>query len=387
MMEILGWSEAHNISVHLKKFGADFAVAQGLNDSEALLASQELGGTIKVAEVCDEFLLEQNFNWTTYLTSLITKQNFNEKINFGLSWYGSTKLKSAQLSRYGLSVKRELKALGEKVRFVQAEDLTLSSVQVDKNKLVAGGIEVIIINDKDSVIIGKTIAVQPFENWSRRDYGRPKRDAKSGMLPPKLARMMINMLGVAPKGALLDPFCGSGTVATEAAALGWKGIMCSDISAKAVNDTKQNLKWVSDEFNYSVNLQTKALPIEQLSSFIKSDSLAAIVTEGYLGPALTKPAQVKDIEKIKLDLIPIYKKLLHEIVRTLKNNGRAVVAMPRWIDKAGNEISLLKMRQVLPPGLRVKPNHKFTDELPIYRRSDQFVFREIVILERKPRVK
>ena len=35
--------------------------------------------------------------------------------------------------------------------------------------------------------------MQDFEQWGARDYGRPSRDAVRGMLPPKLARMMVNL--------------------------------------------------------------------------------------------------------------------------------------------------------------------------------------------------
>src|SRR5205823_3602162 len=91
-------------------------------------------------------------------------------------------------------------------------------------------------------------AVQPFEQFSARDFGRPGRDDLSGMLPPKLAIIMINLAANDTISVLLDPFCGSGTILSEALLLGYKNLIGSDISEKAVADTKTNLDWIANKF-------------------------------------------------------------------------------------------------------------------------------------------
>ena len=88
-----------------------------------------------------------------------------------------------------------------------------------------------------------TKAIQPIESLGERDFGRPYRDAKSGMLPPKLAMMMINLAGQSLGATILDPFCGSGTILMEAATIGYTNLMGSDISPKAIDDTRQNFAW------------------------------------------------------------------------------------------------------------------------------------------------
>jgi hypothetical protein len=37
------------------------------------------------------------------------------------------------------------------------------------------------------------MALQDFESYSKRDYGRPARDPRTGSLPPKLAQILINL--------------------------------------------------------------------------------------------------------------------------------------------------------------------------------------------------
>ena len=57
--------------------------------------------------------------------------------------------------------------------------------------------------------LGQTLVVQPFKVLSKRDFGRPARDDHSGMLPPKLAQIMINLArrndDISTK-TILDPF-------------------------------------------------------------------------------------------------------------------------------------------------------------------------------------
>jgi tRNA G10 N-methylase Trm11 len=59
-----------------------------------------------------------------------------------------------------------------------------------------------------------------------------------GMLPPKLARMMINL--TKNNTAIYDPFCGLGTVLIEALHMGRIHILASDISEAMVSATEKN---------------------------------------------------------------------------------------------------------------------------------------------------
>lgn len=70
-----------------------------------------------------------------------------------------------------------------------------------------------------------------------RDYGRPARDARVGMLPPKLAQIMLNLSVKDEKsGTVLDPFCGTGVLLQEAALAGFDFIG-SDIEPRMVEMT------------------------------------------------------------------------------------------------------------------------------------------------------
>ncbi|MEK7161052.1 MAG: hypothetical protein AAB724_03415, partial [Patescibacteria group bacterium] len=196
-----------------------------------------LGGTVKIGEEIGNFSSEKDL-----LQAMVDDlKNIEGKINFGISFYLSLRGASEasdeaiprQIENWGKEIKKILKKEGRSVRYVFKREATLSSVTVTKNGLDKRGREFMVtrisqINGKDfadSYALAKTEAVQPFEEFSRRDFGRPGRDDVSGMLPPKLAMMMIN-LGIYDFGfqisdlTILDPFCGSGTILTEAMLLG-----------------------------------------------------------------------------------------------------------------------------------------------------------------------
>src|SRR3990167_6807612 len=131
----------------------------------------------------------------------------NRKFSFGISAYGV----SLPIQQLGLSLKKRLKDEGVSSRFVTSKEPNLSSVIVKTNKLLTDrGRELVLMQTRGEIVIGRTREVQPFAELSLRDYGRPIRDAKSGMIPPKLARMMINMAPPPPRRQHLASLFGAG---------------------------------------------------------------------------------------------------------------------------------------------------------------------------------
>lgn len=63
---------------------------------------------------------------------------------------------------------------------------------------------------------------------------------RHGALRPTVATMMVRLAGE-PRGLLLDPCCGSGTILSEALATGWPTVRGSDIDPAAVRAAKRNV--------------------------------------------------------------------------------------------------------------------------------------------------
>lgn len=310
-------------------------------DLDAEYFQRKLGGTVKIGKVLgDVFKLT-----SSSLFIFFNKYELGQgKFYFGLSFYdldSSKKIAANDLKKIGLGLKKLFISQGRSVRWVESRESALSSVIVQNNKLLGKrGIELLIIQEGRKFLIGKTLAVQPYAAYSRRDYGRPRRDSKSGMLPPKLAQVMVNLAGAVRESlppvnfsldelAILDPFCGSGTVLQEALLMGYH-VLGSDMSDKAVENSKKNIKWLADFYQLSdINYQLKKCDARRLSICWDNEKVDSIVTEPYLGP---QDAQdFKNMKKVLDELSALYIDAFREFRKVLKPGGRVVFIFPYFI--------------------------------------------------------
>jgi len=348
---------------------------------------KRLGGTIKIGTIEEKVSggQEQVLKKLGGLFNIITadKDLPAGKFNFGFSFYGP---KPLNLKKIGLEIKNLLKEKKISCRLVVSREQNLSSVVVEQNRLLKRGAEIVLIRQENNFLIGRSQAVQDFKGLSKRDYGRPGRDDKSGMLPPKLAQIMINLaLGpiVSPKARILDPFCGSGTILTEALLMDSQNVVGSDIAKMAIDDSKANLKWVISNFsiaNSHYELYKKS--VLDLEKFIKRDSIDFIITEPYLGPQrgfFQAPLVVKELNEL-------YAKALIEFSRVLKTDGRVVMVWPVFFNKhsLNPDLGDFAIKPILNKELARNQYLKMTNRQTIvYGRPGQRVFREIVVLEKK----
>lgn len=339
------------------------------NVDENLSELQErLAGTIKIGRVIGEMEKWNIDEAVQLITSFASEAAGKNKIMFGLSAYNL----KIDLATLGKEIKKQLKQTGRPVRFVSSREPELSSVIVQENHLLESGGEFVFILHDKKILIGQTETVQDYKAWSKRDYGRPARDAKSGMLPPKLARMMINLSGKDPrKITLLDPFVGSGTILMEAALLGCTNLIGSDISEKAIEDTRKNLNWLSSLSSFS-SIALHISPAQTINQLIK-EPVDAVVTETYLGKPKTKPLSETEFDQIKKELMEIYEPSFETIKRLLKKDGVMIVAVPAF--KVGNEYKRLNLESFFKKiGFTVSQTF-------LYHRENQIVAREIFVLE------
>ncbi len=197
-----------------------------------------LGGTTKIYEIVET---QKDIRSQIKDLIILRSEKTTGKFNFGFSAYGRHRADS--LNPLGLNIKKDLKSQLS-LRFIALKDKELSTIVSSKNKLADEGLEVGFFNDE----IGILIAVTDPEAWSERDYGKPRGDKFSGMVPPKLARIMINLVLGETKNQnsntlIIDPFCGSGNILLEAIMLGCD-VFGSDVSEKAISDSKENVEWL-----------------------------------------------------------------------------------------------------------------------------------------------
>jgi len=363
----------------------DFLVMEVDIEIDAPKLIKRMGGVIKIGEIKDE-IKESNFQKKSLESSfkialLKSKSVGSGKFNFGISDYS----RHFNIQKLGLKLKNEFKKRQISSRFVTSREENLTSVVVEQNKLIKKGIEIILVSFNGKVLVGETLAVQPFKSLSYRDFGRPARDDKSGMLPPKLAQAMINLAELQDnEGLLLDPFCGSGTILTEAMLMDYRNLFGLDSSFKAIQDSRRNVDWIKEQYevqNTKVKLVVKN--VLDLSKFIKVNSVSVIVTEPYLGPQRGKI----EFDLVIKELEELYSKALTECYKVLIPGARMVMVWPVFYGNKfiNPDISKFIKIELLPERMLKKEEiKKFISPRGsiIYGRQGQKVFREIIVLEK-----
>lgn len=353
-----------------------------------------LGGVIKIAEITKEFKDSDDLLESLQLDNLLPLiSQTKKKIIFGFSLYGErVKHLHQKFNEIGLDLKRELQVHGFGSRFVYSTDYALSSVQITRNKILEKGAEILVISGIHGFYLGKTLTVQDYRDYSQKDYGRPKRDIKSGLLPPKLAKIMINLSQTKQNEIILDPFCGSGTILQEAILMGYQNVIGSDIDHKAIRQTEENLNWLTKNYKLPETKHKLILSdIKNLHHKILPHSINAIITEPYLGPTLKGKPLTDKITKIKEELELLYLEAFKTFKKILKQKAKVVIILPLF--KTEDGVFTLRILEILEKKgfFRINPIPEkislFAKISPtargslIYQRPDQKVEREVFIFQ------
>ncbi len=368
-------------------------------DPSALMAT--LGGTIKIGSLLpNEMTAEQ---WAR-------SRKQDGRIVVGVSVYkaavGVANARCADTLRTMqgeiLAMKRTLKeegrspitnplaggvVTGRALRLVTTRDRILPSVALVTEHILDRGGELVALVSHKGIVLGETKAVQAFHEYRHRDMGRPGRDARRGMLPPKVAQIMVNLAGAREGGIILDPFCGSGTVLSEAALLGYN-VVGSDISQEAVDDTKKNLDWITSSCQLSVvSCQLFVSDVRSIAEHLEKQSVDAIVTEPFLGPPLTGRETPVLLGKTRRDITALVMDAFQSFTKVVRSaskgaGGRVVMVLP----VLGGE--LLPIDGIEARGWRLVPiipdiaknfSGMTNRGTILYSRADQHLAREITV--------
>lgn len=346
---------------------------------DGAVAMQTLGGTVKLGDVFRE--MPTDGVTAEAVADLMRSKPRGEKAVFGFSVHGGTPAVRKRLEKLAIGVKRDLSRRGFPARWVTSEDgASPSPAAVAKLRLTTDGYDVVLLVHGDETSIGLTTHVQDADAWSFRDAGRPFRDDENGMLPPKLARMLVNLAGTPKNGTLFDPFCGSGTVLMEAAlATRAAKIIGSDVSAEQVAATAKNLEWCvtkrvlrTDDMARFKIFQSD---VRNLSKHVRTGSVDRVVTEGDLGPMLSGHETLETLKRNAAALTALWRDALTSLHPLMKPGGRVVCIWPSFKSSHGIAAVDLSDDPALTERFRV------LDRSLAYHRPGQRVMRRIAILE------
>lgn len=353
-----------------------------------------LGGTIKAGQILDTLIEIDPEEIAKNIPTAHGKKSY-----FGFSFYKiddelnskTFQNKTREIKNLAISVKNILAENKISSRWVTSTEKNLSSVVVEKNKLLTeAGAEIVFLIGKEKIYLGKTLAVQEFEELSFRDYSRPARSMKVGLLPPKLAKIMINLAEKPLDAVLLDPFVGLATILGEAALMGYKNLIGADINGETLSGARENFEWLTKTYNLKlITYNLIASDVRKLSKKLPPRSVHAIVTEPYLGPALQGNESQEKIQEIIKELSELYLSAFREFKKILKLDGKIVITFPVFHTEKENlflpvvdEIKKIgfTVTNPLPKGFEKYSFLKITPrDSIVYSRPNQLVRREVLI--------
>lgn len=369
-----------------------------------LLAFDRLGGSIKFCKILTKLSTDRLSDVEEFLIKVSPEQSLkmpSGKMHLGLSCYGFTFQLSA-VHKSALKIKKAIQKTGRSVRVVPNKDIKLSSAQIIHNKLTSeNGWELVLIKDQTNTIIAQTVKEQDIAAYTNRDRGRPKRDTKVGMLPPKLAQIIINLAaGILPDDArqsvcdippetpipltalnktVLDPFCGTGVVLQEALLMGYSAFG-SDIDDRLVSYSLDNLDWLKSTFAEIKSSRFRVVKADAAN--YKWIDLDLVASEAYLGkPYSTAPTETELQENIN-KCNSIIEKFLLNLSHQTKTGFRLCIAVPAWQTASGVFKQLPLIDQIEDFGYNHIRFETISGDL-MYYRPNQVVARQLLVLTRK----
>lgn len=414
---ILGRQPALGLAELESLYGADkirpiSTLAALIDVNPPMIDFSRLGGTVKFCKVLTTLDTTSWPQVQKFLEKNVAPHAANMpegKMKLGLSLYGLN-VNVNHINATGLSIKKVVKATGRSIRVVPNKEHALNSAQVLHNQLTSAlGWELVFIRDGDKTIVAQNIAEQDIEAYSRRDQGRPMRDARVGMLPPKLAQIIINLASgkvdergewsgesgetkatlncgaphsplLTPAGrpvVVLDPFCGTGVLLQEAMLMGYQAYG-TDLEPRMIDYSRTNLEWLKS--GHRLSASDYQLAPGDATDF-RWTPFDIVACETYLGRPFSTLPSPGDLDKTIQDCNVIHRKFLQNILGQAKPGTRLCLAVPAWKTPHGFK-HLPTLDSLTDMGYnRLSLVHASREDL-IYHREGQIVARELVILQK-----
>ena len=348
---------------------------------------QRVGGTVKAGRVVAEL---PRGDWRQASMKLVHAYTQawagrDGKITLGISAYGFD-ASSRDIQKTGIILKSKLKEKNVSLRLIPNDEPVLGTATSHHNKLglADNKVELLVVKGRSGkIIIAESTGTQNITALARRDQERPARDAFVGMLPPKLAQIMINLSGIRADAAVdtprvLDPFCGTGVVLQEAALLGY-AVYGTDLADKMVDYSRRNLEWLVAKYGVAADY---GVDQGDAMNAMWSQPIDVVVCETYLGQPFSAPPSASKLAEVRKNCDWIITEFLKNIGSQIALGTPLCVAVPAWNDGTDHFTHLPLINKLDQLGYRqIEFKNVSTKEL-LYFRPDQVVARELLVLEK-----
>ncbi len=352
-----------------------------------------LGGSTRLAVPLTELPAS---DWTLiekfFISAVLDQLHFFKqgKIKIGVSAYGFS-INPARLTATTLKLKKAIREKGRSVRIVPNQTLELNTAQLEHNGLVrtsdnfgterAPGCEYLLIaTGYGKTILARTILAQDIRAYTIRDRERPKRDARVGMLPPKLAQIIVNLAAGKKNKTVLDPFCGTGVVLQESLLMD-HSTYGTDIDKRMIEYSNTNLNWLAKD--YGAPCTVFKLEVGDATTHVWQPPIDCVASETYLGQPFSALPSPEKLEQVRAACDTIIAKFLINIGRQLQSGTRLCLGVPSWQTAPGKFQHLPLIDRLDDLGYNRHSFEHVRSEDLLYYREAQIVARELLVLTKQ----
>jgi tRNA G10 N-methylase Trm11 len=244
-----------------------------------------------------------------------------------------------------------------------------------------GIIDFVVLRIAGRFWLGATTFVPDVREFQKRSNERPVVSSQIS-ISSRLAKLLLNLSGAKKGELMLDPFCGSGTILSEALSA---GINCIgvDRDRNRVENSRQNLEWLSKSLKTTASYTLKVGDSTNLERVMGGTQADAIVTEPILLPRIEVAPTLEKAKKLIRNSSRLYSDALYSMATSVRKGGRLVVVAPSLRTAGGQEVSVL-LENEHNAGLAQfqPPPERFEYPVKIAHENTRWVSRRVYVFER-----
>jgi tRNA G10 N-methylase Trm11 len=343
--EIIEFLKTRNRNFTETLFQENILILQVPKDEQINI--NELGGTLHIGEITF-------YNNEEKLKNFISQNEIIPADKFSFATHGNL---DPQI------IKEKFKSMRKKASHKHGKKL-LKLQNGNKLENPKANFHILFHKEENKILLG--IATQSYDpkQTESRDMQKPIRREELA-ISPRLAKILINLSGAKPHNKLLDPFCGIGTILSEALIkkINVHGI---DKDSQAIKDSQQNLEWLTKNYNiknkYTLeNKDSRKTPDLQFN---------AITTETPLGKLLTKKPSDNQAKQLIQNFEALIIPILSRLKKSKKPSAKIAITFP-----------VIRNFHTDYQKIAIKSGLKIHLQPILESRKDQFVSRDILVLQ------
>jgi tRNA G10 N-methylase Trm11 len=320
---------------------------------------QNLAGTHKVA-IPIASMVDSPEGATTEIVRFL--EGADDGFNFSVSYYSSQGIEESEYESIVATMLSIVREAGfRKANLVRSRGGTEIYA---KDILSRNMTDFVVLRVGGQYQIGVTAYIPNAVEFRARSNERPVVSSQIS-ISSRLAKVLLNLGGLSKGEVMLDPFCGSGTILSEAIVA---GVNCIGIDKNPVRieNTKRNLQWITSESKDAIGSYFLMVgDATKLESLLDGRTpVDAVVTEPILLPRINYTPRLEKARRMVRNASRLYSESLYSIAVVVRSGGRIVIVAPslRTSEKRDVSVNLQDLEEV---GLRAFRPPKFPLEYPV----------------------